>query len=342
MTAHQKRAIERLTALWALSESGLGGIMHAIKIPFTGLIVGGIAVIIVSLICVLSGCRWKVVGQSLLIVLAIKMAISPHASFTAYFAVSFQAVAAWIFYSLIQNKAIASFVTGIICMLESALQKLIVLTIFYGKTLWDAIDKLGETATRELGWFFHISSSQLLIYGYLLIYLLNGILIGKFLAGFFNKKLLDSNTSISLSLKSQPEITQTQGQKNTTWIQRLWRPGLFWILLFIVLILMFFGLKDPGSIWKYIIRVLLIFVFWFSILGPFVNILLKKFLEKRHSDILTGTENTFGYFPYLKQIIPIAWKESTGHIPGRIVLFLEKLLLYTLSFDIDEEKNHTP
>jgi hypothetical protein len=79
MTAHQKRAIERLTALWALSESGLGGIMHAIKIPFTGLIVGGIAVIIVSLICVLSGCRWKLVGQSLLIVLAIKMAISPHA-----------------------------------------------------------------------------------------------------------------------------------------------------------------------------------------------------------------------------------------------------------------------
>ena len=43
-------AIQRLTALWAFTESGLGGIMHALQIPFTGLLVGGMAVIMISLI----------------------------------------------------------------------------------------------------------------------------------------------------------------------------------------------------------------------------------------------------------------------------------------------------
>ena len=36
-------AIQRLTALWALNECGLGGILHAVKSPFTGLVLGSIA-----------------------------------------------------------------------------------------------------------------------------------------------------------------------------------------------------------------------------------------------------------------------------------------------------------
>jgi len=36
--------------LWALSESGLGGMMFALKIPFTGFFVGGFAVVMLGLI----------------------------------------------------------------------------------------------------------------------------------------------------------------------------------------------------------------------------------------------------------------------------------------------------
>ena len=40
----------RITALWGFSEATLGGILHAFKIPFTGLFVGSAAVIFISLI----------------------------------------------------------------------------------------------------------------------------------------------------------------------------------------------------------------------------------------------------------------------------------------------------
>ena len=42
--------IKRLTAMWALSEAALGGLLHALKVPFTGLFVGGVSVIFISLI----------------------------------------------------------------------------------------------------------------------------------------------------------------------------------------------------------------------------------------------------------------------------------------------------
>ena len=40
----------RLTALWALIEAGLGGLLHAFHLPFTGIILGGFAVLIISLL----------------------------------------------------------------------------------------------------------------------------------------------------------------------------------------------------------------------------------------------------------------------------------------------------
>ena len=40
----------RLTALWAFSEAAFGGILFALKIPFTGLFIGSLSVIFISLI----------------------------------------------------------------------------------------------------------------------------------------------------------------------------------------------------------------------------------------------------------------------------------------------------
>ncbi|NJO01983.1 MAG: hypothetical protein HC880_10065 [Bacteroidia bacterium] len=44
----ERLAIERLTALWALNEAGLGGLMHAVRTPFTGVVVGGLAIMLIS------------------------------------------------------------------------------------------------------------------------------------------------------------------------------------------------------------------------------------------------------------------------------------------------------
>ena len=89
-------AIHRLTALWAFAESGLGGVLHTAKVPFTGLVVGGFAIILITLIAHLSSKQYKIIVQSLVVVLMVKAAVSPHTPFPAYVAVSFQALLALI------------------------------------------------------------------------------------------------------------------------------------------------------------------------------------------------------------------------------------------------------
>src|SRR6202008_2387238 len=79
-------AIQRLTALWAFTESGLGGLLHALQIPFTGLVVGGMAVIIISFIAEISGNNYKQILKSALIVLIVKAMVSPYTPFPAYIA----------------------------------------------------------------------------------------------------------------------------------------------------------------------------------------------------------------------------------------------------------------
>ncbi|MGB3083465.1 MAG: hypothetical protein WBB21_02015, partial [Saprospiraceae bacterium] len=77
--------IFRLTALWALNESGLGGFLHALNFPFSGLIIGSIAVALISFIIYFSGTDKKTLFNALIIVLIIKLLMSPHSSVTAYF-----------------------------------------------------------------------------------------------------------------------------------------------------------------------------------------------------------------------------------------------------------------
>ena len=43
-------SIQRLVTIWALSEATLGGVLHALKIPLTGIFINGTAVIIIVLI----------------------------------------------------------------------------------------------------------------------------------------------------------------------------------------------------------------------------------------------------------------------------------------------------
>ena len=85
-------AIQRLTALWAFAESGLGGVLHAFQIPFTGLVIGGFAVIIITLIAKFSDHHYQQILKSFLIVLIVKAMVSPHTPVPAYLAISFQAI----------------------------------------------------------------------------------------------------------------------------------------------------------------------------------------------------------------------------------------------------------
>ena len=180
LTKEQKiLAIQRLTALWAFAECGLGGMLHALQMPFTGLIVGGLAVIIITLIAKFSDNNISSIFKSLVIVLIIKLTISPFTPFPAYIAVSFQALIGCLLYPLLKVNYISVLLLSIVSMIESAIQKLLILTLIFGQSLWKATDAFFSFVANQ----FHLKSihgADWLIGIYLAIYIAGGILIALF------------------------------------------------------------------------------------------------------------------------------------------------------------------
>jgi hypothetical protein len=161
----------RLTALWAFVEAGLGGVLHAFHLPFTGIILGGFAILIISLIAHNYTNPFPVIIQATLVVLAIKAIVNP-ATPAAYMAVAFQGLLGAVVYSVSRKNYISHFVLATLSMLESAAQKLLMMTLFFGASFWEGVAALGKTTTKIFG-----NGSLTIVIVYLLIFFIWGILL---------------------------------------------------------------------------------------------------------------------------------------------------------------------
>ena len=123
----------RLVALWGLSEAFLGGILHALKLPLTGLLVGGASLTLIVLLG--QAGRRGTVLRGLLVVLSIKALLSPQSPPTAYLAVAFQGVLGEVLAGSGAWPRLRGAVLGAVTMLESAGQQLFVLWLLYQKPL---------------------------------------------------------------------------------------------------------------------------------------------------------------------------------------------------------------
>ena len=83
--------VERITALWALSEAALGGVLHALHFPLTGLLINSASVIYIVLIAFYSRQAGAIL-RATMVVLIVKGIVSPHTPLTAYLAVFVQGV----------------------------------------------------------------------------------------------------------------------------------------------------------------------------------------------------------------------------------------------------------
>ncbi|MCC2591044.1 hypothetical protein [Chryseobacterium sp. MFBS3-17] len=172
--------ITKLTALWAVSESGLGGIFHAMKLPFTGLILGSFAVMIVTFMALNTRNKFRTILQATLIVVLVKAIASPHSPFTAYIAVLFQGMVGALIYALFPTNRFSAILYGVIALMESALQKLLMLVLIFGQNIWDAFQEFFEALSKQ----FHIESLAMFpmaVVGiYCCMYFIGGILAGNF------------------------------------------------------------------------------------------------------------------------------------------------------------------
>jgi ABC-type thiamin/hydroxymethylpyrimidine transport system permease subunit len=81
----------RLIALWVMVEAVLGGMIHGLKLPVSGLIVGSCAVLCICLIAYYVPARGAIL-KATVVVAIFKMMLSPQSPPAAYLAVFFQGV----------------------------------------------------------------------------------------------------------------------------------------------------------------------------------------------------------------------------------------------------------
>ena len=344
LSVEQRRlALQRLTALWAFSESGLGGVMHALQIPFIGLVVGGLAVIIISLIAFISEGNSSQILKSLLIVLMVKAIVSPYTPFPAYVAVSFQGLMGFVLFGLLRVNFISILLLSLLAMIESAIQSLLILTLFFGQSFWKATDGLFNFIAKQFG-MSSINSSYWIAGAYILLYVVGGVFISiaayKLIKTFSSKENFISLNKNILENKNFSGVIDKRKNKKKT---------LFFIaILSAISIIIFLLAPDTEQGWYDVLKtisytVTAIFI-WYLIISPLFTKLIQWLLKKNESRYSTEVSNILSLLPVLKQLSAKAWIESNANKGfKRLYFFVATLICWSLisTDDAANEKNIT-
>ncbi len=299
--------IDKLIALWALSESGLGGILHAYRVPFSGFFLAAFAIIIIRYIAYLSDDPFKSIINATIIVLIVKAIASPQSPFTAYIAVSFQGVFGAIVFGVIRNQKIATYLTAIICLMETAVQKLLVVWVLFGSSLFIAFDKLTESVLSEFHLHFK-SSTTYLVSIYLVIYFLWAIYIG-----FIANQLPDRVYERFLNLKTQDIDTPFLN----IFVKRKKKDKIKYLGLLFILTLMFaFAiLLKSKLILASFYRTVLILAIWILV-SPVLKWLLLKWIKGKGNSFNNEVSHILNLIPKIKSDIKpslaLAKKNANG------------------------------
>ncbi len=281
----------RLTALWALAETALGGFLHALKIPLTGFLVGGFAVLVIGLLALTTPNAWKVILKATALVLLLKAVVSPHSPPMAYIAVAFQGFAGAFCFSNLP-KFMASYVFCIVAMLESALQKLLITTLILGMRFWNALDVF----TMDVLHFFNVekdfSFSLALVVLFVGLYFVWGAILGNWL------RKLPAQIAIRKTkygdLLAATDIPQETIKKN--------KKNRIILLLFVLIcyVLLFLVTNKADGIEKAIfalLRSLFVVLFLYYVIGPVLQRMLAYWVAKNKDKHNNDLEQVTQFLP---------------------------------------------
>jgi hypothetical protein len=294
-------AVNRLTALWALNESGLGGLLHAAKFPFTGIFVGGFAVILISLIARYSNYSFKAILKATAMVLMIKAAVSPHSPFPAYLAVSFQGLLGAFIFSLSKNFKITPIVFGGLALLESAIQKILLTVLFFGMSFWKSVDDFVLNTIKLFQLPAEFSFSEWIAMSYVVFYFVMGLILGRFAS-----KIPDLISSLDFSeLKlSDTKDLANQNRKNKSLII----IAVLSIALSLQLISFFGGLPFI----QLLARVIFFMLLFYYVVGPLTTKLIIFLSRNRSEEISKLNEDVAQLRLAVKPVINYVNKNYNG------------------------------
>lgn len=321
------QVIFRLTALWGLCESGLGGWMHALHLPFTGFFVGALAIILISLIGWYSGFSFRQIVQSTLLVLMVKAAVSPQSPPAAYLAVAFQGFLGAALYSLLRSFRLAAILLGVLTMIESAVQKIIVATLIFGNALWEALDKFFQSIAGEIHLAAGTRFSVWIILAYTAVYALWGFLLGIWISRL--PRIIETRAAtIRAELQTmKPKAGPDPAKGNK---RRGFRIAGYMLVLLLIIAVLFAqsgGLTENKALYI-VLRTLAVLGMLVFIINPLLRTLIRYYLSKRTSLRKPALDQVLSALPALgSQVGPAYSLASQKHrgmkrIPAFVVILI--------------------
>jgi hypothetical protein len=299
--------ITKLIALWALSESGLGGLMFALHIPLTGIFVGGFAIVLIALIAFYSGNDFRQIIKATIIVLVIKATVSPHAPLPAYLAVAFQGCLGALLFAVIRNFRLATYLLAVIGMAESALQKIVIMTLIYGNSIWEALDAMLKGLFKEFSIPTTIHFSYWIIGIYLLVYIIWGFIIGRFASHLPNGLQEDAeqvvqdyqlNYANTISFKTMPEKRRKGGSF----------VSFFGVLLFILIVFWYKDWYASSRLLSIALRSIAAVFLLYFVVRPIMDWLIKRWLQSRNHAIKQEALEVMEWMPSIRKYVNPSWK----------------------------------
>ncbi len=302
----------RLIAIWVLCEAMLGGIIHGFKIPVSGLVVGSCAVVCICLIAWYAPNKGAII-KATIIVAIFKMMLSPQAPLPAYIAVFFQGLLGELLFWRRRFFMLSCIILAVLSLLESGLQRILMLTIVYGNDLWKVINSFINGLTKQKT---STNYSLLIGTGYVLLHLITGLFIGWW-ASLLPKRIekwskeerykiiIDDAAAISLPASSPKK--------------KRFKKGLFiiWLLLIALYVQSYFKIGTPilpsHISLKILLRSLIIVLGWIFIVGPLLKQLLHWWLKKKQTQSQQEIQQVLQLLPVTQQLLKQSWKQSAGN-----------------------------
>lgn len=311
-------SVAKLTGLWAFSECALGGMLHLFQVPFSGFLLAAFAVVIICCISMYSDRPFRDILYATLVAMTVKLLLSPHTPLTAYVAVAFQGLAGAVICSLPIAKAIKFPVFGIIALVESALQKIIILTILFGKSIWEAIDALFAQLLPGLQYSWSISALLILLYAS--IYAVWGIIVGVWAAGIpAYIRAGHHKTALTGADLSEPQaVMKRKFRKNLLVFAALYLLALFAAYFYF-----------PGDrLFAVLLRPFLILTVWYFIINPLFRWLLASAYRQDRAGLHHWTEQIKNEIPFMRMQARRAYAAARANHRG--LAFVRHFLIYLI------------
>lgn len=312
----------RLVATWCFAEAGLGGLMHALHIPLTGFLIGGLSVLINTFLALQPENRTARLVTALGTVLLVKFALSPQSPIGAYVAVCFQGLLAIVLYQTFGVNRSTILLYSILVMAENAVQKPVMAAVIFGRGLWDGLlrisrDFLGFGNDAEVGVFVFLGL-------YLLVYLFWGVVLAIWCWRFIRQVRQVPADAFPVQLPSNEPPNRSRSRY-------LRHAGM--VLFLVVVALILFWESDPGL--EYLLRVVALLLFFGLVLPISLRFFMGIWLRRNRSRVQMIQDE----FPRIRNNFRSAWHHSGSH---RGIGRLRQFLFLSIFFNVFHETPHPP